>query len=345
MLRSQTGGDAMRCKPRFLLVMLVAGCLAPLSPASAQPTAAPASAGKSPFTTHLTSDKSVYAIDEPIRLTLEVRNESGVAQPFESPDLIRENSLLVRHEGEPVRYVEGEFQTCTSLEPLKPGETRRVEEPRLNEYWDFRRPGRYTIQFPETGLPTAFVGPFTEADIRAMRRVLPASNVLEVEVHTPPDGKVPPLDLTQHVHLFTRPAGIEVARWRGVAANVDWPELGEQTEDMGAVFAFARPDAPWPVYESQEVHVIVRLPVGHGADELEVELAELDGSALRLQLRLTEVDGGPRVLPYAVLHLDRRLPPGDYTCDLRLVTERKDASEPKVDGCGFQFTVCPARAR
>ncbi|MBM3956715.1 MAG: hypothetical protein FJ313_01520 [Gemmatimonadetes bacterium] len=314
------------------------------APSGAQPPEQPWGAGNGKFCTRLTSDKRVYAIDEPIKLTLEVRNESDATQPFASPDLIGEDSLLVRRDGDPARYIAGDFQTCTAIEPLKPGETRRAQEPRLNAYWDFRQPGRYTIQFPETGLTTMFFGPFTEADIRAMRRVLPASNVLEIEVTAPPDGKVPPLDLTQHVRLFTRPAGFEVARWRGVATNVDWPELGEQPEDMGAVFAFARPEAPWPAYENQEVHVFLRLPEGRAADELKVELAELDGSALRLQLRLKRVSGGGRVLPCARLGLDRRLPPGDYTCDVRLVTELRGAAKPEVDGYRFGFTVLAQRA-
>jgi hypothetical protein len=310
----------------------------------AQPAERPWGAPNDTFCTRLTSGKSAYAIDEPIRVTLEVRNESDAAQPFASPDLVRENSLLIRRDGEPVRYIAGDFQTCTSIEPLKPGETSRAEEPRLNEYWDFRQPGHYTIQFPETGVPALFVGPLGDDRIKPIRRVLPASNVLEIEVKAPPDGKIPPLDLTQHVQVFTRPAGFEVPRWRGLATNVDWPELGEQTEDMGAVFAFAGPDAPWPVYEDQEVLVMLRLPEGREGDELKVELAELDGAALRLQLRLKEVGDGPRVLPYARVGLGRRLPPGEYTCDVRLVTEPKGAAKPEVDGYRFGFTVTAKQA-
>lgn len=329
-------------KPSRLSVAIVAVCVV-LFPAGlkAQAPEQPWGASNGTFRTRLTSNRSAYAIDEPIKLTLEVRNESDTTQPFELPDIIREGALAVRRGGEPVRHIAGEFQTCVGLQPLKPGETRRSEEVRLNEYWDLRQPGRYTVQLPDTKVTMLDVDPFSD-NLKQTPLTLPASNVVTVEVNLPLDGKVPPLDLTRRVQLFTRPAGFEVPRWRGIATNVDCAELGDETEDMGAVFAFARPNAAWPVYENQEVHVIVRLPECRGPDGLKVELAELEGSALRLQVRLKEVGDGPRVLPYARLGLDRRLPPGDYTCDVRLLTERKDAAKPEVDGYRFGFAVLAA---
>ena len=333
----------MRCA--LSAVAFVAVLVVPPLSVLAQPVETPWGVANKTFCTRLLSDKGAYEIDEPIRVRLEVRNESDAEQPFCPPDLVWEHSLVIRREGEPVRYIAGGFQTAMGATRLKPGEVGRTEEVRLNEYWDLRQPGRYTVQFPETGMMEAFVGPFTEADIRALRRVFPASNVLTIEVRAPADGKLPPLDLASRVHLFTRPAGKEVPPWRGIATNISWFELGGDAENAGSVFAFVPPDLVWPVYEDREVYVLLRAPECRQGDQLTIRSAELNGSAIRVQLGLQPAaDGGPRVLPYALLGLDRRLPPGDYTCDVRLVTERKGAAEPQVDGYRFGFTVLAARA-
>jgi hypothetical protein len=297
------------------------------------------------FRTRLTSDKATYAIDEPIKVSLELRNDSQAEHAYQSPGIVFEGELVIQREGQPVRYVSGDFQTMQDSGKLKPGESRVVATAALNGYWDLRQPGRYTIQFPETKTTLVDVDPFGDT-VKQTPVTFPASNALEIEVKLPPDGKVPPRDVSARAHLFTRPAGFEVAPWRGVVTNVDWPELPGGVESAAAVLAFASPAEPWPVYEGQETLVIIRLPTGRSTDELTVERAELDGTALRLQVRRRErADEGQQALAYACISLDRLLAPGFYICDVRLVTERREAAKPEADGCQFGFTVSPARAR
>jgi len=293
--------------------------------------------------TRLVANKPAYTAGEHIALKLELTNGTDrVVEFFPPQELVREEGLRVERDGKPVRYVAGVFQTGAGPEQIAPGETQTIGVVRrLEEYWDVRQPGRYTATFPGSRGGSA-------SDPQAAE--IPASEAVAFEVTLPPDGHMPPLDLTDKAHVALDTNGGKPGdgrRWHGAAANTDpYEPLGEARAISGAL-AVLQPDRLPPIYDDQDTALLLRLPDCHAQDEVVVERAALDGTTLSLDLSCRRATGeGRRATPYLVLDMARLAGPGDYICRAQLAVEPAGAAgAPEASTYEFGFTVLPGSER
>ncbi len=344
-----------RCLLAVLLGFVACG-LAGLRVLKAQPPwAPPAPAGG--LRTRLVADKTTYTIGEPVPVRLELINETGEELGYFSPqEILSEGGLIVGRDGEPVRYIAGSFQTAAGPDRIASSQTKTIATLNLAKYWDLRQPGHYTVQFPASSTRWPFMDEMRNADPdqrlwesipESDRRLdaLPASNVLELAVELPPDGKIPPLDVSRDVRVALAAARMNPQDCRGMAVNYRPHELLADGEALAGALSVMWPDGPSPVYENREVALLFRLPTCRLTDEFTVDRAEIDGSTIRVDLRRQQgPDQGPGATPYAEVGLARLLGPGEYTCQVHLTSQGPDPqTRPEEWNRELRFTVLPAR--
>jgi len=286
--------------------------------------------------TRLVADKTTWTVGETVVIRLELRNESKAAVTYDDPQGdTREGGLTIRRDGKPVRYIAGSFQTAGGSRLISPGQTQTIDTIRVSEYWDFRTPGRYTVQFPDTD--TGSMG----RDSRSHRDLLPASNALELVVVAPPGG-VPPLDLGGRARVYVAHLLIGSERWRALAFNCQGERWLNDGAAAAGIFSVVWPKQGLPVHEGQEVCLAVRMPECGRGDSFTVRQAVVVGSEVRIAIVRERLrNEGGLVVPYLLVDLERLLDAGAYTCKVQIRPVGK--GESKIETHEFPFTVLPGQ--
>jgi len=324
-----------------ILVVATAGAVLVLR-GGTSPAQAAWGEAKDGLRTRLVANRATWTVGERVIIRLEVRNDSTQTLSYDEPQqVICEEGLMVRRDGKPVRYIAGAFQTAGTSRHIRPGETQSLGDIFVAEFWDLRAPGRYTVQFPETSLHMPEGLAESREDGKGSRPALPASNVLELEVKLPLDGRVPPLDLRSRaqVHLGRNPWPLSEFRCLALNYEADMPPTGGDW--FAGAFATTLPDEPRSVYEDRLVLLAVQMPFCRADDRFGVAYASLKGSTIRLSIKATWAKGGESRLPYLAVHLDRLLAPGTYACQVQFQGDGAEAARTQTRD--FAFTVSPKR--